>query len=82
MIRHSSDDSYAVPSEKPLTLAAYSTGPTKKAYIEPFAVGDALRAMPLFLTPATYVSVPLEGTYQEAYRGVPRRCAGGARLRG
>jgi len=67
------DDSYSAPPEKPLTLAAYSAGPTKKAYIEPFAVGDTLTAMPLFLTASTYVSVPLEATYQEAYRGVPRR---------
>ena len=45
----------------------------KKAYVEPFAVGDTLMAMPLFLTASTYVSVPLEETYQAAYRGVPRR---------
>jgi hypothetical protein len=70
------DDSYAAPSEKPLTLAAYSAGPTKKAYVEPFAVGDSLTAMPLFLTTSTYVSVPLEETYHEAYRGGPRRWRG------
>jgi len=29
--------------------------------------------MPLFLEPETYVNVPLEATYQAAYRGVPRR---------
>jgi hypothetical protein len=29
--------------------------------------------MPLFLEPETYVDVPLEETYQRAYRGVPRR---------
>jgi Protein of unknown function (DUF4058) len=67
------DDSYASPPEKPLTLVAYSAGPTKKAYIEPFAVGDTLTAMPLFLSASTYVLMPLEDTYQEAYRGVPRR---------
>ncbi len=27
--------------------------------------------MPLFLGPEAYVSVPLEATYQEAYRGTP-----------
>src|SRR5947199_3234258 len=39
---------YAAPPDKPLTLAAYTAGLTKVAYIEPFAVGDALKAMPLF----------------------------------
>ena len=29
--------------------------------------------MPLFLEPELYVNVPLEATYQAAYRGVPRR---------
>jgi hypothetical protein len=28
---------------------------------------------PLFLEPEIYVDVPLETTYQAAYRGVPRR---------
>jgi hypothetical protein len=67
------DDSYSAPPEKPLTLVAYSAGPTKRAYVEPFAVGDLLKAMPLFLSVSTYVSVPLEETYQVAFRGVPRR---------
>jgi hypothetical protein len=29
--------------------------------------------MPLFLTEELYVNVPLEATYQAAYRGVPKR---------
>jgi hypothetical protein len=67
------DDSYVAPSDQPLTLAAYGAGPTLKAYVEPLAVGDPLTPMPLFLTPSAYVTVPLEETYQAAYRGVPRR---------
>ena len=35
------------------------------------AVGTALPQMPLFLRPDRYVNVPLEATYQEAYRGLP-----------
>ncbi len=67
------DDSYVAPPAKPLTLAAYSSGPRKIAYyVEPVAVGDLLTPMPLFLTASTYVLVPLEETYQAAYRGVPR----------
>lgn len=68
-----SDDPFELPCDSPLTLVAYSAGPRKKAYIEPTAVGRELIDMPLFLEPETYVNVPLEATYQAAYRGVPRR---------
>lgn len=61
------------PSQEPLTLAAYSAGPVKRAYVEPTAVARELIHMPLFLTPDVYVNVPLEATYEAAYRGVPRR---------
>jgi hypothetical protein len=37
------------------------------------AVGRELIDMRLFLEPDVYVNVPLEATYQAAYRGVPRR---------
>jgi hypothetical protein len=36
-------------------------------------VGDVLPDMPLYLTPAFYVNVPLEMTYCTAYDAVPRR---------
>ena len=36
-------------ADEPLTLAAYSAGPVKTAYVEPAAVGDLLPEMPLFL---------------------------------
>jgi hypothetical protein len=62
-----------IPADKPLTLAAYDAGPPTTAYVEPVAVGDTPIDMPLFLAPDWYVSVPLEATYQAAYRGVPRR---------
>ena len=67
------DDSYRAPGDKPLTLAAYSAGLVKRAYVEPVAVGDILPDMPLFLTPEACVHVPLEATYQSAWNGVPRR---------
>jgi len=67
------DDSYVAPSDKPLTLAAYEASSPKRAYVEPVAVGDALIDMPLFLAPEQYVKVPLEATYQAAYRHVPLR---------
>jgi hypothetical protein len=68
-----SDEPFVQPLGEPLTLVAYSAGERKKAYIEPTAVGSALIDMPLFLTPETYVNVPLEATYLAAYRGVPRK---------
>jgi hypothetical protein len=67
------DDDYTAPSGKPLTLAAYSAGPIKRAFVEPVAVGDTLIDMPLFLEPELYVNVNMETTYQAAYHGVPTR---------
>lgn len=64
---------FTPPAEEPLTLAAYSAGATKRAYVEATAVGKDLVAMPLFLEPEWYVEVPLEQTYREAYEGMPRR---------
>ena len=52
---------------------AYHALARKKAYIEPTAVGRELIDMPLFLSPAIYVNVPLEATYRAAWRGVPRK---------
>ncbi len=67
------DESYQMPVGKPLTLAAYDAGDVPRAYVQPLSPGDALPPMPLFLTPGTYVLVPLEETYQAAYRSVPQR---------
>ena len=66
------DDQFRLPPDKPLTLAAYTGGPLKQAFIEPVAVGDVLPDMPLFLEPDWYVPVPLASTYQAAWDGVPR----------
>jgi Protein of unknown function (DUF4058) len=64
---------FRLPPGEPLTLAAYSAGPVKRAYIEPTAIGRELIEMPLFLEPEIYINVPLEETYMSAYRGVPKR---------
>jgi hypothetical protein len=68
-----SEKRFELPAAEPLTLAAYSAGPRKRAYVEPTAVGRELIDMPLFLEEEIYVNVPLEATYRAAYRGVPRR---------
>ncbi len=64
---------FIAPGDKPLTLVAYESGTRLRAFVEPVAVGDVLPDMPLFLEPGGYVNVPLEATYQAAWRGVPRR---------
>lgn len=67
------DEAFEPPDDKPLTLVAYESGLTTRAYIEPVAVGDILPEMPLFLEPDGYVPVPLESTYQTAFDVLPRR---------
>jgi hypothetical protein len=62
---------YDLPPGEPLTLAAYDAGPPVEAYLEHLAVGAILPEMPLFLRPDRYVNVPLEATYQAAYRSMP-----------
>ncbi len=62
-----------VTDDRPLSLAAYRADVSPTAYFEPIAVGVALPDMPLFLTPDHYINVPLETTYQTAWRGVPDR---------
>lgn len=65
------DEPYDLPTEAPLTLASYAAGPRVDVYLEHIAPGALLPGMPLFLRPDRYVSVPLEATYQTAYRGMP-----------
>lgn len=67
------DDSYTIPPGKPLTAASYAADEIPHAYVQPLAVGDTLPSMPLFLTPRSYVSTPLEETYLAAYRSAPER---------
>jgi hypothetical protein len=58
------EEEFALPSDQPLTLAAYDAGPPPVAYVEPIAVGDALPDMPIFLRPDYYVPAPLEESYR------------------
>ena len=67
------DRDFALPPDRPLTLAAYTGGAVKKAYVTFVAAGDTLPDMPLFLTPEVHVPVPLEATYRTAFDAVPRR---------
>jgi len=65
--------SFQLPEGKSLTVASYSSGAKKQAFVEAVAVGDQLPAMPLFLEVDRYVQVPLETTYQTAYNEMPIR---------
>lgn len=67
------EEAFTLPPDKPLTLAAYTGGIPKTAYVQPVAVGEALPEMPLFLEPESYVPVPLESAYQAAFDAVPAR---------
>ncbi len=67
------DEQFALPPDQPLTMAAYESADTVKAYVETVAVGLALPDMPLFLDRGAHVLVPLDQTYQAAYDGVPAR---------
>jgi hypothetical protein len=66
-----SEDAFTLPPQKPLTLAAHIGGPCPEAFVEPVAAGLSLPDMPLFLTTATYVPVPLATTYESAWQAVP-----------
>jgi hypothetical protein len=66
------DEPFELPSDKPLTVAAYAGGEVITAYAEPVAVGDALPALPIFLDRRTYVPAPLESTYQSTWAKCPK----------
>ena len=64
---------YTLPVGELLTLAAYESDLSIRAYVRHVAVGDSLPDMPLFLKPNHYVPTPLEATYQAAFAAMPRR---------
>ena len=65
------EEPFELPPDKPLTTAAYVADLPKMAYVEPFAVGDPLPDMPVYLDPDSYVLVPLEATYQGTWLTCP-----------
>jgi hypothetical protein len=66
------EEQYDLPENNPRTLASYVASDTVEIYLEHPHVGAALPPMPLFIRPDRYVTVPLESTYLEAYRTMPR----------
>jgi hypothetical protein len=65
------DNEFALPPDKPLTLASYIGGAIPEAFIEPIAVGVPIPDMPLFLSTDVYIPLPLEVTYDSAWKAVP-----------
>lgn len=59
-----------LPSDKRLTAAGYCAEDLT-GYIEPFAVGDAIPDVPLFLRGDQYVPCPLEASYQATWAVMP-----------
>ncbi len=64
---------YAPPPDRPLTAAAYAADDDVTAYVNPFAAGQPVPELPLFLNPAEYVSVPLEAAYRAAWPELPEK---------
>jgi hypothetical protein len=65
------DDSFDFSADKPLTSVSYSAGAKTTACIEPFAVGDILPVMPLFLAPGKHIDCALETSYDNAWTMFP-----------
>lgn len=66
-----SESKFVPPADRPLTVAGYQAGEPPKGYVEPFAVGDPLPDLPLFLDEGVHVDVPLEETYQATWNVLP-----------
>lgn len=65
------DEPYEQPTDKPLTVVAYSAVEPWTAYVEPVAVGDVLPELPIFLQPGIYVPAPLQATYESTWAKCP-----------
>ena len=65
------EEPYDLPEDDPLTLASYVAADPVDIYLEHPPAGASLSEMPLFLRPDRYINVPLEITYQEAFRSLP-----------
>ena len=66
------DQSFELPADRQITIAAYQALPIKTAYIEPIALGSLLPDMPLFLHCDFYVQAPLEMTYMDTWNVLPQ----------
>ncbi len=65
------ESAFVPPAGRPPTVAGYEAGEIPRAYVEPFAVGDPLPDLPLFLDVGVHIDVPLEETYQATWNVLP-----------
>lgn len=65
-------DNFKSPPEKTLTIVSYCAAKIVSAYVEPIAVGDAMRSMPVFLAEDCFTEVPLEEAYQASWAAFPK----------
>jgi hypothetical protein len=70
------EEPFELPSDQPLTLAAYVVGDAlaeipPKAYVHPVGVGETMLDMPAYLDFDNYVPVPLEATYMATWARCP-----------
>ena len=64
---------FTSPPERPLLVASYWSGPDAAAAVQPFAVGEPVPTVPLYLArDEEYVTVPLEATYAAAWPDMPK----------
>ena len=73
LIWHEIDATQDLPffPERPLLAASFQARPLPIAHVTPFAVGDALPAMPVFLVEDRYITLPLDETYAEVWSVLP-----------
>jgi hypothetical protein len=65
------EEEFDVPRDRPVTLSSYMSSTLPEAHIVHLAFGSSLPEMPLFLQYRAYINVPLESTYEAAFRGMP-----------
>ncbi len=66
-----SGEAGVMPDGKPLCFSAICALPSPVEYVQPFAAGDPIPGLPLFLTPDRYIDLPLASTYEQAYGDAP-----------
>lgn len=64
-------DPYRPTQGKPLLAASYEAADEVTAYLEPFAAGDPLPSLPLFLDAGLHVPLPLDSSYASSFSRVP-----------
>ncbi len=62
---------FELPANRPLTLVAYRAEVPPVAFVNLVGVGDVMPDMPAYLDPDSYVPVPLEATYEQAWASCP-----------